>query len=186
MRTYYENKSSVDPLGSTAKASNGASQSTPSSARAGGWDFDIFNFDITVPTVTTPSEGWKEEVNRYFLFEGGRGALDDDLLIKWKVCYELEDNGVIDHSPLDVQNLSGILPTVALVARDILAIPATSVAVERVFSKSRHICTDLRSSLKAETVREALLTKVWIRGGLLGMVQKPTVHPKHGSVELLQ
>jgi hypothetical protein len=52
-------------------------------------------------------------------------------------------------------------------ARDFLAIPATSVSVERVFSKSRHICSDLRSSLKADTVTEALLAKVWIRSGLL-------------------
>ena len=52
-------------------------------------------------------------------------------------------------------------------ARDFLTIPATSVSVKRVFSKSRHICSDLRSSLKADTVTEALLKKVWIRSGLL-------------------
>jgi hypothetical protein len=32
-------------------------------------------------------------------------------------------------------------------ARDFLAIPGTSASVERLFSKSRHVCTDLRSSL---------------------------------------
>lgn len=51
-------------------------------------------------------------------------------------------------------------------ARDFLAISASSTPVERVFSKSRHICSDLRSSLKAETTSKALLTKLWIRSGL--------------------
>lgn len=82
--------------------------------------------------------------------------------------------------------MAGIFPTVARMARDFLPIPATSVSVERVFSKSRHICTDLRSSLRAETVREALLTKVWIRNGLLDVVKQPTKRQKHGSIELLE
>ena len=66
-------------------------------------------------------------------------------------------------------------------ARDYLAIPATSVSVERVFSKSRHICTDLRSSLKAETVTQALLTKAWIHSGLFEMLPPKEVRRKHGD-----
>jgi hypothetical protein len=66
-------------------------------------------------------------------------------------------------------------------ARNLLAIPATSVSVEGVFSKSRHICTDLRSSLKAETVTQALLSKVWIRSGLLNMNEPQERRKKHGS-----
>lgn len=38
-------------------------------------------------------------------------------------------------------------------ARDFLAIPVTSTSVERVFSRSRHICTDVRSSLQAGSAR---------------------------------
>ena len=52
-------------------------------------------------------------------------------------------------------------------ARDILAIPGTSVSVERLFSKARHLCTDVRSSLKAETITEAMCARCWIRDGLL-------------------
>ncbi|KAK0490085.1 hypothetical protein EDD18DRAFT_1416601, partial [Armillaria luteobubalina] len=37
-----------------------------------------------------------------------------------------------------------------------LAIPA----IKPVFSKSRHLCVDLCSSLKAETIRKALLSRV--------------------------
>ncbi|KXN84047.1 hypothetical protein AN958_00497, partial [Leucoagaricus sp. SymC.cos] len=55
---------------------------------------------------------------------------------------------------------------ILLIARDFLAIPGTSVAVERLFSQSRHICTDLRSSLKAATITQCLLMKMWIKAGL--------------------
>ena len=72
-------------------------------------------------------------------------------------------------------------PTIACMARDYLAIPGTSVSVEHTFSKSRHICTDLRSSLKARTVREALLTKTWIRAGLFKMNPPVLKHRKHGD-----
>lgn len=58
-------------------------------------------------------------------------------------------------------------PIVAKMARDFLAIPGTSVSVERLFSKSRHLCSDLRSSMKADTIMEAMLTRSWIRDGLL-------------------
>ena len=71
-------------------------------------------------------------------------------------------------------------------ARDILAIPATSVSVERVFSLSRQICTDLRSTLKAETIKKALLTKVWIKSDLFDLIEKPRPLVKHGSVQLLK
>jgi hAT family C-terminal dimerisation region len=54
-------------------------------------------------------------------------------------------------------------------ARDFLAIPATSTSVKRVFSRSRHICSDLRSSLKAGNNSETLLAKLWIRNGLLNV-----------------
>lgn len=52
-------------------------------------------------------------------------------------------------------------------ARDFLAIPATSVAVERLFSSSRHLCTDVRASFKAQTITEAMCIKYWIGHGLM-------------------
>ena len=66
-------------------------------------------------------------------------------------------------------------------AWDYLAIPGTSVSVEQTFSKSRHICTDLQSSLNAETVTQALLTKTWIRSGLFEMNLPVEKHRKHGD-----
>lgn len=86
---------------------------------------------------------------------------------------------------LSLQIHESLFPTLAKMARDILPIPATSVSVERLFSRSRGICTDLRSSLKAETVREALLTKVWIKTDFFDLILPPQRRVQHGSVELL-
>jgi hypothetical protein len=66
-------------------------------------------------------------------------------------------------------------------AWDYLAIPATSVSVECVFSKSRHICSSLQSSLKEDTIKMALLTKTWIRDGLFEMMPKKELRRKHGD-----
>ncbi|EIW87284.1 hypothetical protein CONPUDRAFT_45943, partial [Coniophora puteana RWD-64-598 SS2] len=53
-------------------------------------------------------------------------------------------------------------PVVACMARDFLAIPATSVSVERLFSNSRHLCRDTRSSMQASTITEVMCTKKWL------------------------
>ncbi|KAF7362862.1 Dimer-Tnp-hAT domain-containing protein [Mycena venus] len=58
-------------------------------------------------------------------------------------------------------------PVVARMARDFLAIPGTSVSVERLFSKSRHLCHEAQGSMKAETIMKAMLTKMWIKAGYL-------------------
>ncbi|EIW82968.1 hypothetical protein CONPUDRAFT_52150, partial [Coniophora puteana RWD-64-598 SS2] len=53
-------------------------------------------------------------------------------------------------------------PVISRMARAFLAIPATSVSVERVFSASRHVCRDSRSSLKASTITSVMCTKKWL------------------------
>lgn len=68
-------------------------------------------------------------------------------------------------------------------AHDFLTIPATSVSVEQTFSKSHHICSDLRGSLKAETIQKALLAKVWIRSRLLDVNEPVKPWKKHGSTD---
>ncbi|KIJ57959.1 hypothetical protein HYDPIDRAFT_60283, partial [Hydnomerulius pinastri MD-312] len=54
-------------------------------------------------------------------------------------------------------------PTISRIARDVLVTPGAIVSVERLFSSSRHLCTDQRSSLKAETVTRSMCVKRWIR-----------------------
>ncbi|PLW30911.1 hypothetical protein PCANC_20329 [Puccinia coronata f. sp. avenae] len=52
-------------------------------------------------------------------------------------------------------------PTLAKMARTFLAIPATSAASERVFSKGRRIISWQRSSLNPKSVEELLCVKEW-------------------------
>jgi hypothetical protein len=41
--------------------------------------------------------------------------------------------------------------------------PCYQDSVERLFSKSHHLCTDQRSTLKTKTLTEVMCTKVWLR-----------------------
>ncbi|KZT32142.1 hypothetical protein SISSUDRAFT_969573, partial [Sistotremastrum suecicum HHB10207 ss-3] len=54
-------------------------------------------------------------------------------------------------------------PVIAAMARDYLAIPAASVSVERMFSASRHLCSDSRASLNPETINQAMCIKLWLK-----------------------
>ncbi|EIW75322.1 hypothetical protein CONPUDRAFT_66111, partial [Coniophora puteana RWD-64-598 SS2] len=53
-------------------------------------------------------------------------------------------------------------PVISCMARDFLAIPATSVSVERLFSSSHHLCRDSRSSMAASTITEVMCAKKWL------------------------
>ncbi|KAF4611808.1 hypothetical protein D9613_004630 [Agrocybe pediades] len=132
---------------------------------AGGVLSSILDFeidDIVVPATMTPKEMFEDELRRYLRFEGGRGNAMNPL-VWWK-----------QHE--------GSFPTVARMARDYLAIPATSVSVERTFSKSRHICSDLRMSMKAKTISEALLVKVWVGTDLFDAHEPLKRKRKHGEI----
>ncbi|EMD31269.1 hypothetical protein CERSUDRAFT_60338, partial [Gelatoporia subvermispora B] len=65
---------------------------------------------------------------------------------------------------------------IALMAKDFLAIPGASVAVERLFSGSRHACADTRCSMKAATITELMCAREWIREGLLVVAGLPPIH----------
>ncbi|CAG8661889.1 10401_t:CDS:2 [Ambispora gerdemannii] len=54
-------------------------------------------------------------------------------------------------------------PSVSLMARDILAIPITSVASEAIFSTAGRIIDDYRSNLTPETVEMLICGRDWIR-----------------------
>ncbi|TFY61097.1 hypothetical protein EVJ58_g4726 [Rhodofomes roseus] len=87
------------------------------------------------------------ELQRWQAGEGGKGDPDFPL-VWWKA--HAQDFKVISR-----------------IARDYLAIPGASVSVERLFSASRHLCANTRSSLKAETIVQALCAKIWLRANLL-------------------
>ena len=139
--------------------------------------------DVRVPqrvaTASSPQDRFRAEVKRYLEFEGGLRDLLDPLAW-WKVIRLVLWGKIHTDAPLFNQVHGSSFPTIACMARDFLVIPATSVSVERTFSKSRHICSDLRSSLKAQTITEALLLKVWIRSSLFKVNPPIVKKKKHG------
>ncbi|KAJ0988890.1 hypothetical protein J5N97_007246 [Dioscorea zingiberensis] len=56
-------------------------------------------------------------------------------------------------------------PTLARIARDVLATPASIVASELVFSSGGRVLNDFRSSLSCETLEAVVCTQDWIRAG---------------------
>lgn len=57
---------------------------------------------------------------------------------------------------------SDIYPNLARVARDYLAIPATSAPVERVFSGGADLVTDKRGSLSGNTIQACMCLSSWL------------------------
>ncbi|OQD93269.1 hypothetical protein PENVUL_c191G06382 [Penicillium vulpinum] len=68
------------------------------------------------------------------------------------------DSDLIDIEPLQFwrENQSRF-PAIALLARDILSIPATGAGVERLFNTARDVCHYRRGRLKSETIEELML-----------------------------
>ncbi|KAB5587497.1 Zinc finger BED domain-containing protein 4 [Ceratobasidium theobromae] len=115
---------------------------------------------IPHPSSPTPYSGWidgllelgdethdlafPEEVQNYldgkFPYKGG------DILVWWK------------ENELHLRVLGRI-------ARDILAIPATSVSVERLFSRCKHIMSDHRN-MSIDTARQIVTCQQWLDAGL--------------------
>jgi hypothetical protein len=106
----------------------------------------------------TPQEGLADELTRYFNFdaapierqEGEEGSDSDEpsvqeVLLNPLLWWKVRTLFICCVQPLIIhfQKHASEFPIIAQMARDILAIPATSVSVEQVFSKSRHICTQL-------------------------------------------
>ncbi|KAF5313557.1 hypothetical protein D9758_018924 [Tetrapyrgos nigripes] len=90
------------------------------------------------------------EYDRYTRGDGGAG--DIEKLLGWWKEHSTSKEG---------------FPVISRIACDFLAIPSASVSVERLFSSLRHLCSDLRSSLKAETTTSAMCTKQWLKQGML-------------------
>ena len=57
-------------------------------------------------------------------------------------------------------------PTIAIMAKDILSIPASGVGVERLFNTARDICHYRRNRLNADTIEMIMLTKWYEKLGL--------------------
>lgn len=65
---------------------------------------------------------------------------------------------LIDTEPLQYwRDNQSRFPAIALLARDVLSIPATGAGVERLFNTARDICHYRRGRLKSETIEEIML-----------------------------
>ncbi|KAF7349507.1 Dimer-Tnp-hAT domain-containing protein [Mycena sanguinolenta] len=103
---------------------------------------------VDVPDISKPTVTVLTELERFWIaFDNYSGPPNGTL--KWWKENEHE------------------FPIISKIARDFLAIPGTSVSVERLFSSARHLCHESRASLNSKTISEAMLTKMWIKEGLL-------------------
>ena len=65
-----------------------------------------------------------------------------------------------DSNPLSYRKINSVrLPTLALLARKLLCVPATLAPIERVFSTTGHIVSPFRSCLKHEMVEKLVFLK---------------------------
>ena len=71
------------------------------------------------------------------------------------------------HSSIHVQDNAETYPTLACIALDVLAIPASSVPCERLFSAAKLIATDHHSSLGAECFEELQMMKYLWRDNVM-------------------
>ena len=160
---------SSGPLDKSSKTATSSQSAQPlarkSSLLSQALSFKSQNSSTMAIAAPQPRVMLESEIDRWYRFEGGKGDEQDPL--EWWKTY------------------GGSFPVLSRLARDFLAIPATSVSVERTFSQSRHICSDLRSSMKAETIREALLSKAWIRSGLFDVEPEDLEGKKGVSLDRL-
>jgi hypothetical protein len=120
----------VDEPHSLSAATSGIDE--PQSKKARIADDDLLaNF-----CSNATSSPMNDEVEKW-ISEPDQPVKDDDILAWWK-------------------QKAHAYPRLSSLARKYLAVPATSAASEIVFSMSRKVVTDLRTSLKPETVRQLL------------------------------
>ncbi|KAL7307162.1 hypothetical protein TKK_0000886 [Trichogramma kaykai] len=111
---------------------------------------ETLNFDVLFETSSV-SYNQTEEIDQYL--NATRPNPDMDVLDWWK-------------------NHQTEYPVLALVARDILSIQATSVPVERLFSRASLIVNNKRSLLKDESIRELLCINRWMKSSLKSEICK--------------
>jgi len=104
---------------------------------------DLIDLDILGEQESSPVRGEspQEELARYL--RTARCGIKDDPLLWWK------------------KNIH-TYPTLAHIARDMLAIPGGSVLVERTFSGGRDLISLRRASLNAESIEKLMQFRAWI------------------------
>ncbi|KAM2197142.1 hypothetical protein EV1_000638 [Malus domestica] len=70
---------------------------------------------------------------------------------------------------------SGIYPTLSRVAKDIFALPSSTVASENAFSLGGRVVDPFRASLTPRTVEALVCTSDWLRGNEMSFYKEPTI-----------
>lgn len=83
---------------------------------------------------------------------------------------EIEEEGILEYW----KRCQPMWPGLAQMAQDVLAVPATSVGVERMFNMARDICHYRRGHLKPDTIRDLMLFKHFNRETLSTSPADPT------------
>jgi len=130
--------SHTTPLGGGSAAKRSASTARPSMMSFLSKSI-IAKSSPAATAVTAPTESVEEELTRFKAVP----AVDMDV------------------DPLAWMRREGVLfPRIQCVARDVLAVPASSASLERLFSRSGLTCTDLRNCLGTDLVEEMM----WLIG----------------------
>lgn len=93
------------------------------------------------------SEIVQDEIKTY-LYDTAMASFSDSPLQWWK----------INHTRY---------PVLAKMARDYLAIPASSASSERTFSKAGLLITDRRTRLSSESIKACCLLQSWLKSGVI-------------------
>nr|VWO96606.1 C2H2-type domain-containing protein [Ganoderma boninense] len=118
--------------GNNTSASGGRrTRSGPAGGMSSDSEEDDFDRERAQLVNSESSSGWKQELRAY---------LEDPALTVKKDCDTVEW----------WSKFSYLYPTLARMALDILPIPASSVAVERLFSRAKEVSTDRRSRIGAD------------------------------------
>ena len=103
----------------------------------------------------------EEEVNEYAIFP--EEELIEDELKSFSQAKKFFQGRNTEHLLSWWKSNFKIYPNLSKMARDYLAIPATSAASERLFSSGKHLITDYRNSLCPETIQACQCLKSWIK-----------------------
>ena len=102
--------------------------------------------------------GWSIELRRYLKDLPTDVSKDTDIITWWSVCifFFIFISSINLSLPKDH---ASVYPTLSKIAKDVCAVPASSIPCERLFSAGAEIATDRQSHLGAEAFEELQVMK---------------------------
>ncbi|GAB2285596.1 hypothetical protein Dimus_039712 [Dionaea muscipula] len=138
------NLSSEVPLSQVTQATHRTSSSSSSSIASGSRSSKFWDSQNRARNIVPVQ---KTELDKYLADDQEEPKPDFELLNYWKV-------------------MEGRFPNLASIARDIFAIPTSTVASESAFSTGGRVITDCRNSLLPKTVEALICTQSWMNNVL--------------------